>query len=285
MLLKIKRNSFYDPNNQRIDVLDSRYYFKKDDPDTYYPSVTTVLEALPKGWALTQWHKSLGFNADIVLAKAAETGSNVHGAIEKYLLGNRIVFGSVDEFGNFKENYTLEEWLMILKFVDFWTTYKPKLIATEVRLVSDVYKLGGTIDIICEINGENWIIDAKSGNSIYDSHEFQVAAYAVMWNEVNPDYPIHRCGVLHLKALTRGADKTKAKKIQGAGWQVKEFDRHYGDAFKIFKNIRAVWDEQNPEYKPANESYPSFVELPDDLKQQIDQSSTPLAGEQTEPTN
>lgn len=246
---KINRSTFYDPNNKRIDVLDNRYYFKADNPEIFYPSVTTVLDAFPKGPALTTWHKSLGFNADIVLAKAAEKGSRIHDAIKEYVDGKKLVFGEVVN-GLFHSNYSLEEWEMISRFVEFWTTYKPKLIAAEVTIVSELYRLGGTLDLVFELNNENWVLDTKTGNNIYDSHEFQIAAYAKMWNEENPDYAVDRCGILHLDALTRGADK-QGKKIQGKGWQLKEFDRHYGEAWKIFKGLRLVWDDINPNYKPV----------------------------------
>ena len=48
-------------------------------------------------------------------------------------------------------------------------------------------------------------------------------------------------------------------KIQGRGWQLKEFSRHYKDAFKIFKSLRVIWDEINPDYKPANLSLPDRI--------------------------
>ena len=44
-------------------------------------------------------------------------------------------------------------WQMFLRFVDFWETYKPTLIETEVHLFSDELKIAGTCDLICEIDG------------------------------------------------------------------------------------------------------------------------------------
>ncbi len=264
MKYQINRNSFYDTSIQRIDVLDSRFYFHADNPKIFYPSVTTVLEAYPKGWALTEWHKALGFNADIILQRAALKGSNVHDGCYKYVKGELLVFGEMID-NKFMANYTFDEWEMICKFVEFWNEFNPELIAAEVTILSDTFKLGGTIDLVFRLMNkegqfENWILDTKSGNSIYPSHELQIAAYATMWNEKNPDYFISRAGVLHLDALTRGADK-KGEKIQGKGWQVKEFDRHYAEAFKTFKHLRAIWDEQNPNYEPKIFSLPGTLQL------------------------
>lgn len=270
MSIKINSKTFYDPDNRRVDILDSRFYFKESEPEIYYPSVTTVLESFPKGYAFSQWQKDLGHNADFVLQRAAETGSKVHDAIDQYLKGVEVVW----EVEN--QNYTLEEWRMILKFVEFWQTFKPEIITNEVNIISDTYRVGGTIDLICRINGEIWLIDAKSGNSIHDSHELQIAAYAYLWNEQNPELFIQRCGILHLKAQTRGAD-SKGKKIQGSGWQLKEFDRHYKDAFKIFKSLRLIWDEVNPDYKPANLSLPDRIVWADAPKrEEISKEDIPM---------
>lgn len=267
---QIARSSFYDPTINRIDVLDNRYYFRNGTDDLYYPSVTTILEAYPKGWALEDWHKAVGYNADIILNDAARTGTKIHDAIKLYVGGVKLEFGNITN-DVFVSNYTLEEWQMLCRFVKFWTVCKPRLIACEVTLLSDVYKLGGTIDLVVELMNENgeferWIIDTKSTNYIHPTHELQIAAYAIMWNEVNPDYFIERAGILHLKATTRGADKS-GKKIQGEKWQLKEFDRHYGDAFKVFKSVRAVWDNENPTWEPKNLSYPGSLQLPIDLQQ------------------
>ncbi len=241
---------------QRIDFLDERFYTK--DGITFYPSVTTVLEALPKGFGYSQWLKDLGSNADEVMKRAGDSGSRVHGAIEQYLLGNEVVWA--DENGN--GYYDFAEWQMINKFVEFWQTYKPELLGAEINFVSDTLRLGGTMDIICRINGELWLIDTKTSNNIYDSHALQLAAYATMWNEFNPDNKVQRFGIMWLKALTRGADK-KGEKIQGLGWQLKEFDELLVDLWNSFCDVRRIWDRQNPNYKPKNLTLPDRLKLED----------------------
>ena len=263
---QIARNSFYNEKLKRIDILDDRFYFDLDNPNVYFPSTTTILDCYPKGYALEDWHKSVGYNADIILKKAGETGDHVHDGIHKYVNGKRLVFGEMvgDEFVT---NYTLEEWKMLVKFVNFWTKYNPKLIASEVRVISEAHKLGCTIDLVFEMindkgKQEIWQVDTKTSNYIHATHELQIAANSMAWNDVNPDYHIDRCAILHLKATTRGEDKS-GKKIQGEGWQLKEFDRHYGDAFKVFKAVRVIWDNENPGvWEPKNVRLPSEMQLP-----------------------
>lgn len=243
-----------DTLNKQINFLDERFY--TIDQITYYPSVTTVLEVWPKGNGYIQWLKDLGHNADVVVKKAGEQGTVVHNLIDKYLGGSNVTW--CNEGGI--PVYSLEEWMMFLKFVDFFETYKPKIITHEEQIVSETMGLGGTIDLVCNIGDEIWLIDNKTSNAIHTSYELQMAAYAMMWNEKYPKRKIDRTGVMWLKAPTRGGDKS-GNKIQGKGWQVKEFDRHYTASYKLFQHARAIWDEENPNYVPKNIIYPSEVKI------------------------
>lgn len=242
------KNIFHNPEAQQINVMDERFYTL--DGETFYPSVTTVLEAFPASPQLLTWKKAVGFNADIILERAASEGSNVHNAVERYLRGDEIHYSG----------YNITEWVCILRFVEFWETTAPLLEICEQIIVCPDLRIGGTIDIVCVINGERWIIDVKSSTAVHETHEFQIAAYAVMWNREHPGLPVTRCGILHLKAATRGPDK-KGKKIQGKGWQLVEFERPFLKAWQIFRHLRVVWDECNPDYRPANLKYPDRVQL------------------------
>ncbi len=249
---------FHNPENKQINFLDERFYTV--DGVTFYPSVTTVLDVYPKGFGFNNWLKDLGHNADDVLKKAGSEGSVVHDFIDRIINGETVSWEMViAEVGNQKLD-SFNIWMMILKFVEFWETYNPTVIANEFNIVSDQFRLGGTIDLVCEIGGERWLIDFKTSNSIHTTHELQMAAYSMMFNEKNPEMPIHRTGILWLKAATRGAD-AKGKTMQGKGWQIKEFGRHYTEAFNLFKYVRAIWDEENPNYKPKNLIYPDYILL------------------------
>lgn len=242
------------PELQQINFLDERFY--TDDNETFYPSVTTVLDDYPKGKAFFDWLKQVGMNAEAVVEKAAQEGTRVHDAIQSFLSGNEIVWMSPSG----KANYNMVEWGMILKFVEFWNKYKPEIIAVEHRLISHKYQLGMTIDLVCRFNGKVWLIDHKSSNYIHTSHELQISAYATCWNAENPKCKIDKVAIMHLKAQTRGEDKAK-KKVQGKGWQLKEFDRKYAEAWRVFKAIRVVWEEEHPNYKPKNLVLPDRVQL------------------------
>ncbi len=247
--------TFHKPEDNCVEFLDERFYTR--DGETFYPSVTTVLDVYPKGFGYMQWLKDMGSNAGEVLARAGEQGTKVHNAIEKYLKGELVGWAP-----DGKVLYSELEWQMIMRFVEFWNTYKPIIIAgPEKTLISETIKVGGTIDIVCEINGELWLIDYKTSNGIYKTHELQLAAYCTLWNEFNiPERHIKRTGDLWLKSRTRGVDKT-GKKMQGKNWSLVEFDRHYEDGFKLYEHVRRIWDEENPNPKPKNLIYPDKIKL------------------------
>lgn len=238
----------------QLNILDERFYLSPTNEDTYYPSVTTVLDTYPKGYGFTNWLKQVGYNADTIVQKAAETGTNVHNAIENINNGAKVRWFTEEG----KELYTLEEWQMILKYKDFLEVFKPKIIHAEQQIVSDNLKRGGTIDLICEIDGEKWLIDFKSSNAVYQSYYLQIAAYKEMYEEKTGE-KIDRWGILWLKSKTRGQDK-KGKKIQGKGWQIKESKRTYEEDIEALNACRLLWDMENPNYKPKNIVYPTEIQ-------------------------
>lgn len=243
---------FHNNEAKQINVLDERFYQSSKNL-VYYPSVTTILDVFPKGYGYIEWVKGVGFNADDILRKAGEQGTNIHNMIDRYLKGDTIKWFNDESVGL----YTLVEWQMFTRFVEFWNMAKPELFVHEFAIVSDTLGFGGTIDFIGKINGELYLIDWKSSNYIHKTHELQIASYATAWNELNPDNPIQKTAILWLNAQTRGEDK-KGKKLQGRGWQLKDdWGRSYADAYKIFEHAHALWREENPNYKPANLIYAS----------------------------
>jgi hypothetical protein len=51
----------------------------------YYPSITHVLQAYPKGKHFEDWLKKVGNSAEWIVKKAAEEGTKVHEMIEDIL--------------------------------------------------------------------------------------------------------------------------------------------------------------------------------------------------------
>jgi hypothetical protein len=233
---------------EQITFLDERFYLHSP-TGGYYPSATTVLDVYPKGYGFLQWLKNLGNNADEVVRQAQEQGTKIHDAIESFLNGKELVWVTEE-----KENFTLDEWLMLVRFYDFYTTFKPEPIAVEQSLVSPELGFGGTLDLVCKLPDfpkEVFYIDWKSGNAIYKNNKIQGAAYCKLWNSLIKE-KITRVGCLHLRALTRGPAKGK---IQGEGWRLEEVE-DIEHEYKLFEHSLAIWREENPEPKPKNVIYP-----------------------------
>ena len=233
---------------ERIEFLDERFY--KVGEDKYYPSVTHILNLYPKDVAFDEFLMDYGRDARIKRDKAAESGTKVHNAIESGLSGVELNWDG--------ENYTKEEWEGILRFEDFKKKFEVKPVAFEITVISHKYEYAGTLDLICNINNELWLIDYKFANAIYEENFHQVSAYVKAFEEQNEGYKIQKAGVLHLKAKTKGY---REGKIQGAGWQLKEvpgtFDFHFGLFMKTFD----IYKYKNPNAKPKNLSYPTKIKL------------------------
>ena len=242
------KNLFINELENKITELDEHYY-KSTKSDTWLPSVTTFLDAYPKGSQYITWLKQVGMAASQILKEAGEVGSHVHDAIDIYVKTGELNFKDV----NGKFTYTWEEWQIICRGMEFFTIYKPEIIVHEFSFASDELGYGGTIDMICKINGEIWLIDYKSGNGIYESHFLQIAAYKKAWELLNPQYPIAKTGLLHLKAATR---KEVKDSLQGKGWKIEQSENTFENDFEYFQYCQKLWHRANPKASPKILEYP-----------------------------
>jgi len=237
-------------DHKQITLPDSRYYRRNGE---YYPSVTYVLQCYPKGKHFEDWLKKVGYSADWIKKKSAEEGTAVHELIEKYFEGNEMNY--LNERGNPTMNP--EIWKMFLRFVDFWETYKPTLIETETHLFSDELKIAGTVDLICEIKDELWVIDFKTSNHLQTTYDLQGAIYAKCYEECFGK-KVNRVGVLWLKSKSRGEDKSGTK-LKGKNWEIYESPRTQEENLEIFKSVKKIFDLENPKHKPATTSFKTSV--------------------------
>ena len=240
-----------DPTSKRVSILDNRFYSRNQD---YYPSVTSILQFMPKGKFFETWLKDVGHNADVIARKAADEGTQVHDTIEKYLKGEKIQWLNEEGYSN----YSMDVWKLILKFHDFWTTHKPTLIESEIHLFSDQYKYAGTCDLVVEIDNVRWLLDIKTSNSIHTSMDLQLAAYAQAWNETFEE-KIEKTGIIWLKSSKRG--EGKGDKMQGKGWEIYEPTRTFEENLKLFNSIHGLFKLEYPNPKPSSEQFPIEIQL------------------------
>lgn len=264
-----ERESFFKRNNnisieregntlKRIDFLDKRVYKRSE--EVFYPSVTSILSAMPADPFFLQWVQDVGKNADIIRDRAAKEGSQVHEGIEKLLKGEALDW--VDEYGNAR--YNLNVWKMLLKFQEFYNLVKPETLASEMFLYSDKYQYAGTLDFLCRVQipalDETWLIDFKSSNHIGLGYNLQLAAYGKALEEMKK-IKADRHGILWFKASTR-AEKFDPKRgiCQGKGWQL-VFDPDPAKSFEIFQHVHEIYKALNPKIEPYTASYPTSIQL------------------------
>jgi len=225
---------------KQITMPDSRYYRRNGN---YYPSITYVLSYYPKGKFFEDWLKKVGYSADYIVKKAGDEGTQTHELIEAYLNDEELCFLKDNGY----PRYSPEVWKMFLRFVEWWETYNPTLLEAEVHLFSDEIKVAGTCDLVCEIDGELWIIDFKTSNHLQTTYDLQTAVYGKCYEECFSITPDHY-GVLWLKSSKRGP---KEGKIQGKGWEMYESNRSQEENLEIFKTVKTLFDLENPTHKPA----------------------------------
>jgi hypothetical protein len=225
---------------KQITLPDSRYYLRNGE---YYPSITYILQYYPKGKYFEDWLKQVGNNADYIVRKAAEDGTQTHGLCESYLNGEELNF--LTPSGDPK--YDINIWQMFLRFVEFWETFNPTLIETEVHLFSDEWKVAGTCDLVVEIEGKRWVLDIKTSNHLHTTYDFQTAVYGKCYEECFDKKIDHR-GILWLKSAKRGPKKDK---MQGKGWEVVESSRTYEEDLNLFKTVKTIFDLENPNHSPS----------------------------------
>ena len=247
-----KKRLDFNPELKQINFLDRRVYKRSE--GVYYPSVTTILQYMPKNKFFEGWLKDVGHNADYIMKKAGKEGTQVHEAAEKLVLGEEVAW--MDDYGNAK--YSQIVWEMILKFAEFWKTNKPELISSEDFVWSDEHKYAGTADIVCKMNGETWLLDIKTSNSIHKSYDLQLAAYAKGLEE-SKNIKIDRTGIIWLKAHSRGPSKQK-NVIQGKGWKLLQIDEIEKN-FELFKMIYNLYSLENPNTEPIYNSYPTTIKV------------------------
>lgn len=207
------------------------YFLKNGDK---VPSVTTVLGRFKDSGGLIHWAWQLGCegkNYREVRDKAADAGTLAHSMVDAWI--HRAPVECPPE----PADVAVKAKMAFSAFLE-WAD-QTQLIAThtEMPLVSEVYKFGGTFDALL-VKGKRAMGDWKSSNSIYGEYLAQIAAYGILWDENFPNEPID------------------------GGYHLLRFDKEYGDFHqhwwgeleagkRFFLNLRAAYEEDKELKKRA----------------------------------
>jgi hypothetical protein len=260
MITKINNKNYrIDFKANRITFLDSRWYY--DEKNNAVPSVTTILDAFPKGFALMQWIKKHGEDADTIRDEAGRKGSVVHNLTERYDSGETVALFSGPDDKDAILDFSISEWNMFEKYVEFSSRFPHDNLIIETNLVNAKIGYAGTIDRITyfpvdspfkQFAGKVVLLDIKTGNYCDDSWYLQLAAYKKLCTRAK--IHVDDVGIVWLNAKTKSTGVKGT--CQGYGWQIitRTADEQ-ADDLKLFGNVHATWKSQNKKTQPREVSY------------------------------
>lgn len=172
----------------QVTVGDERWYWKGTiDLDRqiaegkWVPSVTWITSYYPKGKGFEIFLKNAGDEAEDIKRIAGEKGSKIHQAIADAIRAGKNGIGMDYRCPNpttgFLEELTPEEYWALQTFAAWAIETKPQIIANEVNVFSDKFEYSGTLDILCVVNRQPWLIDVKTPQQFYVKDELQISAY------------------------------------------------------------------------------------------------------------
>lgn len=189
------------------------------------PGVTTVLSVLAKP-ALVTWANRLGLEGiDVTkyVDKTASIGTLAHYLVECHVKGEEpdLTPFSAEEIQ--RATWALES------YYTWHGTSKPKPVATELQLVSERWRYGGTVDMIASMAGKRWVVDFKTGKAIYPEHIIQVAAYLQLARENG-----YRPNGARIVRIGRTPDEGFEERV----FLARDLKRHW----EIFKHALAIYE-------------------------------------------
>ena len=218
--VKIDESKFPKTKGKRIDGM--RFY---EVDGKAYPSVTTVLGAIPKP-GLDAWRKSVGEEAaKWEMNRAARRGSATHTLVEQYLKGETPSIRDVLPLGMFR---LLKPYLEQIDNIH----------CLEQIMYSHQLTVAGQVDCIAEYNGKLSVIDFKTANkervdSWNENYYIQCTAYAIMYEELF-DTPIEQ--IVILQAGEDGSAKSFVKNTADykdkLGKAIQDFYKYYEEKTK-----------------------------------------------------
>ena len=195
----------------------NRFYFSKE-TKTWYPSVTTIIGIIAKGEGFYQWLRKEGEKSKEILTEAGDFGQNIHNQLEAIGKGIEVNLDALKP----KQRRCVEAFHKWVK------ENVKRFISVEELFVNTEDGYGGRIDAIVEmLDGTIAILDYKTSNSIYDTHELQVGAYGVPR------------GISDAYILRFEKDEKKEKDLE-----VRKITITY-ELFVIFLSALKVWNWKN----------------------------------------
>ena len=238
----MNKTELYQPVIIKKEIDDEHFYYVDG---KFSPAVTKILgETLPMPYALRQWIGEVGNDkAEQRLQQAGDRGTHLHDACERLLKGEEI--NLLNDFPKAADKKCL------VAFSNWCAEYQPIIKGTEFTVASRS-GYAGTLDILCEIEKELYIVDIKTSRSIYDSHKLQIAAYQNAYFEMSGLQT--KPAILHLNPLTKKGYKFETELL------IKNEPVKASDFFHVFALYKILNGGTIPE-PPLVDKYPETIKL------------------------
>ncbi len=248
----------YQPIIIRREVDGKHFYYVKlanEPTEKFVPGVTTILhDTLPTPEILKQWLGDIGNEkAQEKLESAGKRGTTIHHACENLLQGKEVDLEEKDAH-DVPIFSPLDQRCIAVGFVGWVNAFQP-IITDPKHIEMIVYSqegFGGTMDIVCTIGGEIWIVDIKTSKGVYEAHKLQLVAYQQAYFEMTGVKA--RLGILHLNPrLKKGYTFMDKMEIKGRELEFSDFHK----VFEVYKMLNGG-KVQEP---PVREVYPRIINL------------------------
>jgi hypothetical protein len=247
--MKIEKRDTTKPGLVQITTMDERWYYNEK-LGIYRPSSSWISSYYPKGIAFYKWLGEKGWNeAEAIKHEAGNRGTRVHMAVEALTKGATIAMTDMAPNQNtgFMEEFSVEEWEAIMSFVDWYKEVKPEIISLEQTVENSETNYAGTLDLKCRINGQIWIIDYKTSQYIWPSHEIQLSSY----KHCDGHEDVQKIGILQL-----------GYKLNKKRFKFTEIE----DQYIYFLATRQLWYRENKDVAPKQKDYPLSLTLVDEVQ-------------------
>ena len=161
--------------------------------DRTFQTWTTTIINDTMGWnkqVLINWAKRQtmeGNDADAVMRDAADTGTLLHLLIEGHQKGFDV------DTKDFTRNQEKAAMIAFGAYLEWLKKSEYTNLASEVSLVNEDMRVGGTIDSIGKLKDELVLIDWKSSKyGPYKEHKLQISAYIYMYEAAQPKAKISK---------------------------------------------------------------------------------------------
>jgi len=243
----------------RVTTADERWYGKDIiDQKTglpveikWLPSSTWIKSYYYTSPYLVKWIADKGITeSERIKKEAGIKGDKIHQATELIDRGEEIKIDDKilnKETGEMEE-LTGDEIEAILSYRNFVDEKRPELLANEMTVFAETY--AGTLDRIFRIDGQIWIVDIKSSQSIWKDMYIQVSSYS----HADIDY----------KALKITDEEWENRKlaILQVGYQRNKNNYKFTeipDRYDLFEIAYKQWQEENKDVQPRQRDYPLII--------------------------